>query len=69
MLPFYTFLNIKNKLNDPFSNMDFSNKDYYIVVMKTTFNKDIKRKKDGLVTRSLILNHRGDSISYWSIKK
>ncbi|SOS80611.1 conserved Plasmodium protein, unknown function [Plasmodium sp. gorilla clade G1] len=68
VLPFYTFLNIKNKLNNPFSNMDFSNKDYYIVVMKTTFNKDIKRKKDGLVTRSLILNHRGDSISYWSIK-
>ncbi|CRH01586.1 conserved Plasmodium protein, unknown function [Plasmodium relictum] len=67
ILPFYNLDNIKNKLNNPFSKKNYANKDLHVVVIKTTFNKNIKNS-NGVTTRSLLLRHDGDCISYWSIK-
>ncbi|GAW82070.1 hypothetical protein, conserved [Plasmodium gonderi] len=68
ILPFYNFVNIKNKLNNVNRKINYAHPDIYVAVIETTFNKKIKRKKDGLLTNSLIFKHNGDCISYWSIK-
>ncbi|CRG95212.1 conserved Plasmodium protein, unknown function [Plasmodium gallinaceum] len=68
ILPFYNSDNIKDKLNNPFSEENYANKDLYVIILKTTFGKNIKRKSDGIISKSLLLKHDGDSISYWSIK-
>ncbi|GAB67564.1 hypothetical protein PCYB_121320 [Plasmodium cynomolgi strain B] len=68
ILPFFNYVNIKNKLNNVNRKQNYANPDLYVVIMKTTFNKKIRRRKDGLVTKSLLFKHNGDCISYWSIK-
>ncbi|KJP86257.1 hypothetical protein AK88_04071 [Plasmodium fragile] len=68
ILPFFNYINMKNKLNNVNKKLNYANTDVYVVVMKTTFNEKIKRPQDGLLTKSLLFKHSGDCISYWSIK-
>ncbi|EUD67805.1 hypothetical protein C922_01994 [Plasmodium inui San Antonio 1] len=68
ILPFFNYVNIKNKLNNVNRKENYANRDLYVIITDTTFNKKIKRPKDGLLTRSLLFKHNGDCISYWSIK-
>ncbi|CAA9989829.1 conserved Plasmodium protein, unknown function [Plasmodium knowlesi strain H] len=68
ILPFFNYINLKNKLNNVNRKLNYANPDLYVIITKTTFNKEITRPKDGLVTKSLLFKHNGDCISYWSIK-
>ncbi|SCN62673.1 conserved Plasmodium protein, unknown function [Plasmodium chabaudi adami] len=67
ILPFFDFHNIKKQLHYPFNMMSYHNKDIYAVIVHTTFDTMIKRKRDKKKTYSLRYGFNGDDLSYSSI--
>ncbi|VWU52936.1 conserved protein, unknown function, partial [Hepatocystis sp. ex Piliocolobus tephrosceles] len=69
ILPFYTFEDVKLHLHKSKNDeQPYYNKDLYVIILDTTFNKQIKKAYGDIVTTSLSLINDSDDISYFSIK-
>ncbi|VUC58020.1 conserved Plasmodium protein, unknown function [Plasmodium berghei ANKA] len=67
VFPFFNFNDIKKQLFHPFNMKSYHNIDLYGVIVYTTFNKELIRKRDKKKTYSLIFSLHGDDLSYSSI--
>ncbi|CAD2098482.1 conserved Plasmodium protein, unknown function [Plasmodium vinckei] len=67
VFPFFNFRDITKQLSHPFNKQSYHNPDLYAVVVHTTFDKVITRKRDKKKTYSMRFGVNGDDLSYSSI--